>query len=249
MSFFEHLEELRSRLLRIVLAIVVGFGVSFYFRDALYHILSDPMRKLLPPGGKFIITNPPEYFFMTLKVAFVAGLLFTLPFIIYQLWLFITPGLYKKERKLAIPFVVVATALFYIGAVFAYFLVFPVVFKFFMQITPSDVLPMLSVNEYVSLVLKLMVAFGAVFETPIIIVFLGLLGIVNSSMLKRGRRYFVVLAFVIGAIFSPPDVLSQIMMGLPLLVLFESSIHVLAAIEKRRKAQEEKDEAELYDIE
>jgi sec-independent protein translocase protein TatC len=242
MSFFEHLEELRQRLLRSVLAIVVGFSVCMYFREPLFLVASAPLRKLLPENTSLVFTGLPDPFFMYLKVSFVAGLLLTIPYILYQLWLFVTPGLYQKERRLAVPFVLVAAGLFYTGALFAYFLVFPVVFNFFLGFQSPELRPVLSVKEYVSLILKLMVAFGVVFETPIVLVFLGLLGIVNSDMLKKGRRYFVVAAFVVGAIFSPPDVVSQIMMGLPLLVLFEASIHVLAFMERRRKAEEQQEE-------
>jgi len=241
MSFFEHLEELRRRLLHGAVAIVLGFVVCISFAKSLFEFLAAPLLKLLPENSSLVFTGLPDPFFMYLKVSFVAGFFLAIPYVLYQMWKFVAPGLYERERKLAVPFVLIATALFYVGAVFAYFLVFPVVFQFFLGFQSTDLKPMISIKEYVSLIMKLMVAFGAVFETPVIIVFLGLLGIVDSNLLKKGRRYFIVIAFVIGAILSPPDVLSQIMMGFPLLTLYEASIHILAYIEKRRKEREEEE--------
>lgn len=246
MSFFEHLEELRGRLLRAVLAVIVGFSVCWFFRQELYTFLVDPLLRVLPEGDKSVkIISPAEAFFTYLKIAFAGGVLIAVPFILYQMWKFIAPGLYPRERKLAFPFVLIATALFYIGSAFAYLLVFPVIFKFFMGFTSPELQPMISFREYVSLVTKLILAFGMIFETPIIIVFLGLLGVVDTNLLKKGRRYFIVLAFVIGALLSPPDVVSQILMGLPLLILYEASIHVLAVIERRRRIREEEERREL----
>lgn len=239
MSFFDHLEELRQRLLRAVLAVIVGFIASIAFSEKLFITIATPLTKLLPEGTSLVFTGLPEPFFMYLKVSFVTGVFLVIPYVLYEIWKFIAPGLYAKERKTAIPFVIVATILFYGGALFAYFLVFPVVFKFFLQFQSPELQPMISIKEYVSLILKLMLAFAVIFETPVIIVFLGMLGLVDTGFLKRGRRYFVVIAFVLGAILSPPDVLSQIMMGVPLLLLYEVSIHVLAVVEKRRKKEEE----------
>jgi sec-independent protein translocase protein TatC len=239
MSFFDHLEELRRRLLRCVLAIIIGFIVCFsLFAQPLYRFFSGPILKIIQKPLVFI--HPADAFFMYLKICFLAGLFAVIPYVLYQCWLFIAPGLYKSERKLALPFVVTATALFYVGGAFAYLLVLPVVLRFFIGFTVPDQLePMVAIKEYVSLVVKLMLGFGLVFETPIVLVFLGLLGIVDSDKLKKGRRYFIVIAFVIGALLSPPDVFSQILMGFPLLALYEVSIHVLVRIEKRRKAEEE----------
>lgn len=239
MSFFEHLEELRQRLLRVTIAVVLGFVACLAFSEKIFLTIATPLMKLLPEGTSMIFIGLPNPFFMYLKVSFVTGLFIVIPYILYEMWKFVAPGLYAKERKMAVPFVIIATILFYAGALFAYFLVFPVVFKFFLQIAPKEIEPQIEIKEYISLVLKLVLAFGVVFETPVIIVFLGLLGIVNTQMLKKGRRYFIVLAFLIGAVLSPPDVLSQIMMAGPLLVLFEISILVLGSIEKRRKKEEE----------
>jgi sec-independent protein translocase protein TatC len=245
MSFLGHMEELRKRLLWAALAIIVGFFVCLGFAYYILNFATEPLRALLPAGTTLIFTKLPDPFFVWVKVSMVAGILLVLPFVLYQLWKFIAPGLYKKERTMALPFVVIATALFYIGSTFAYFAVFPVVFGFFLGFQQADLKPMIDIGPFISLIMKLMLAFGAIFETPIIIVFLGLLGVVDSAFLKKGRRYFIVLAFVVSAMLTPPDVFSQIVMAGPLLVLFEGSIQVLSIIEKRRKAREEAEEQEL----
>jgi sec-independent protein translocase protein TatC len=240
MGFFEHLEELRSRLMRTVLALLVAFGILFPFGDTMYGFIARPLVKFLPEGAKMVFINPVAPFFTYLKVSLVAALLVCVPYIIYELWRFIAPGLYAKEKKLALPFVAIATALFYIGVCFAYFIVFPVIFRFFIVTVPaSNIEPMIDIREHVSLVMRLGLAFGAIFETPIIIIFLGLLGIVDTTFLKKGRRYFVVISFLIGAILSPPDIVSQIFIAAPLLILYEASIRALAVIEKRRAREAE----------
>lgn len=239
MSFIEHLEELRKRLIRAVIAIILGFAVCVMFREQLYDVLVGPIIGLLPKGSTLVFTRLQDPFFIYLKVAFLAGVFVTLPYVIYQLWLFVRPGLYPKERKLAFPFISIAVLLFYAGGAFAYFLVFPAAFKFFLGFQTESLKPMLSIKDYVSLVVLLMLAFGAVFETPIIIVFLGLLGVVHSNTLRKGRRYFVVLAFVIGAILTPtPDVFNQALMAVPMLLFYEVGILVLSVFEKRREREE-----------
>ncbi|MDQ7782419.1 MAG: twin-arginine translocase subunit TatC [Desulfomonilaceae bacterium] len=249
MSFLDHLQELRSRLIRAAAAIIIGFGVCVAFAERLFKQLAEPLLKLLPEGSTLISTGLPDPFFMYLKVAFVAGVFIVLPYIIWQLWLFIAPGLLDKERKYALPSIVTATLLFYLGAAFAYFVVFPAAFKFFLSYQTDYLKPMIAIREYVSLVLILMLAFGAVFETPVVIVFLGLLGIVNSEMLSKGRRYFIVLAFIIAAILTPtPDVINQTLMAGPMLLFYEISLRILRVIEKRRKLAEERLEKELYEM-
>ena len=240
MSFLEHLEELRSRLTRAVIAILVVFLVCLVFGERVFSLLSSPIVKLLPKDSTLIFTALPDPFFIYLKVSLIMGIFIALPYVLYQLWLFISPGLYQKERRMAVPFVVLATILFYIGACFAYFVVFPAAFKFFLSYQTPDLKPMISIREYVSLVMVLMLAFGAVFETPVIIVFLGLLGVFDTGQFKRGRRYFIVLAFVIAAILTPtPDVINQTLMAVPMILLYEVGIRILAIFEKRRKREEE----------
>jgi sec-independent protein translocase protein TatC len=244
MSFFEHLEELRQRLIRAVVAILIGFGGCLVVQERLFNLLAGPVIKLLPQDSSLIFTSLPEPFFIYLKVAFVGGVFLALPYVIYQLWLFVRPGLYLRERKLALPFVVVATLLFYAGGAFAYFLVFPAAFKFFLGFQTETLKPMLSIKQYVSLVMLLMLAFGTIFETPVVIVFLGLLGVVHSTTLRKGRRYFVILAFIIGAILTPtPDVINQSLMAIPMLLFYEVGIRILVIFEKRREKEELEQEA------
>ena len=245
MSFIEHLEELRKRLIRAVTAIILGFAVCIVFQERLYQVMVGPIVNLLPKGSTLVFTRLQDPFFIYLKVAFVAAVFATLPYIIYQLWLFVKPGLYDRERKLAFPFIGVAVLLFYAGGAFAYFLVFPAAFKFFLGFQTESLKPMLSIKEYVSLVVLLMLAFGAVFETPIIILFLGMLGVVRSTTLRKGRRYFIVLAFIIGAALTPPDVFTQCLMAIPVLLLYESGIWVLSAFEKRREREEQLEQQAL----
>ncbi len=245
MSFFQHLEELRSHLLKATLAVMLGFVACIYFGERLFNFLAAPLLEQLPKDSTVVFTGLQDPFFMYLKISFIAGIFLTFPYILYQVWKFVAPGLYSKEKRLGLPFVVTGTALFYVGAGFAYFVVFPVVFNFFLSFQTTALKPMISIKEYVSLIMKFMLAFGAVFETPIIIVFLGLLGIVSSDLLKRSRRYFIVIAFILGAVLSPPDPASQILLGIPLLVLYEASIHILVVIEKRRKKREKEWDAEF----
>jgi len=235
MTFLEHLEELRRRLVRSVIAILIVFCACWYFAERVFSILAAPVTRLLPKDTSLIFTGLPDPFFVYLKVSLIVAVFITLPYVLYQIWLFVHPGLLPKERKLALPFVLVATLLFYAGGAFAYFVVFPAAFKFFLGYQTPELKPMISIRDYVSLSMMLMLAFGAVFETPIIIVFLGLLGVVNSSMLKSGRRYFVVLAFIISAILTPtPDMINQTIMAVPMIIFYEVGIHVLALFERRR---------------
>jgi sec-independent protein translocase protein TatC len=245
MSFLDHLEELRSRLLRATLAIIAAFAVSLYFAEDLFSLLAAPLTKLLPTGFKLVYTSLPDPFFVYLKVSFVVGVFAVIPYVIYQLWAFIRPGLFPKERKLAVPFVILATSLFYLGAAFAYFLVFPAAFKFFLGFQTTELAPMINIRDYVSLAMVFLLAFCAIFETPIIIVFLGLIGLFDSGQLRRGRRYFIVIAFIIGAILTPtPDPFNQTLMAVPMLLLYEVGIRFLAIIERKRArdAQEEEQE-------
>jgi len=240
MSFLEHLQELRSRLIKAVLAVGVAFVVFLIFSDRLFKLVAGPIVKLLPKDSSLVFTALPDPFFIYLKVSFIAAVFVAIPFVLYQVWQFIRPGLHSHERKLALPFVVLATVLFYIGGAFAYFLVFPAAFSFFLGFQSTELKPMIAIREYVSLVMMLMLAFGAAFETPIVIVFLGLLRIFNSNQLRKGRRYFIVIAFIIGAILTPtPDPINQSLMAVPMLILYELGIRLLAVLEKRRETYQE----------
>ncbi len=246
MSFLEHLEELRARLIRAAIAIGIGFAVCIAFGERVFSIFAAPVTKLLPKDSWLVFTSLPDPFFVYLKVAFITGIFLALPYVLYQVWLFVRPGLLEKEKKLALPFIVVSTLLFYIGAVFAYFVVFPAAFKFFLSYETPELKAMISIRDYVSLVMLLMLAFGAIFETPVVIVVLGLLGLVDSGLLKKGRRYFIVLAFIIAALLTPtPDVINQTLMAIPLIIFYELGIQVLKLIEEKRRRDEALSESDI----
>jgi sec-independent protein translocase protein TatC len=225
-SFLSHLIELRNRLLRSLIVVGVVFVFLFPFASELYDLLARPLLAALPQGGKMIATEVTTPFFVPMKVAMMAAFLISLPYVLYQLWAFIAPGLYTHERRLIGPLVVASTLLFLCGMAFAYFLVFPVVFGFITSVAPQGVAVMTDIGKYLDFVLTLFVAFGITFEVPVAVVVLTRFGIVSVEKLKEARPYVIVGAFVIGAIFTPPDVVSQIMLAVPLWLLYEAGILV-----------------------
>lgn len=233
-SFIAHLLELRDRLLRIVLAVVVIFIILFIYPGAntLYSLLAQPLLATLPAGGQMIATEVTTPFFVPMKVAGMAAFLIALPYILYQVWAFIAPGLYSHEKRFALPLVVSSTLLFFAGMAFAYFLVFPVVFGFITQVAPEGVAVMTDIGKYLDFVLTLFMAFGITFEVPVAVVLLVKIGFVSVEKLRESRPYVVVGAFVIGAIFTPPDVISQFMLAMPLWLLYEVGIIVASFISK-----------------
>jgi sec-independent protein translocase protein TatC len=245
MSFLDHLSELRSRLIRVSVAVTIGFFLCVYVSDRLFKFLAAPIVKRLPSGSSLVFTGLPDPVFIYLKIAFVCGLFLALPYCLYEIWRFIRPGLYDRERRLAAPFIFVATLLFYLGGAFAYFIVFPTAFDFFLSFETPELKPMIAIREYVWLIMVLMLAFGLVFETPVVIVFLGLLGIFDSDQLRRGRRYFVVIAFIIAAVLTPtPDPLNQAIMAVPMILLYEVGVRILVLFEKRRLRDQDEDSLE-----
>lgn len=224
LPFTAHLEELRRRLIICFAAIGVGFVISYLFSRKLFEILMRPLLAAMPPEEKLIYTGLPEAFFTYLKVAFLAGILLAVPVIMYQLWVFIAPGLYDKEKRLVLPIVFLSSLFFVGGALFGYFVVFPFGFKFFMGFASDYVRPLPSMKEYLGFSAKLLFAFGIVFELPLFITFLARLGIVDVPLLKTKRKYAILLFFVFAAILTPPDVITQIMMAGPLILLYEVSI-------------------------
>jgi|Deesub1362A_J573_1020465.scaffolds.fasta_scaffold04700_1 sec-independent protein translocase protein TatC len=244
MPFLEHLEELRMRLVRAAIAVGVGFFVAYAFKERLYGYLTIPLKKAMPPGAKLIYTAPQEAFFTYLKVAFLAGVIGASPVIFYQLWRFVSPGLYRHERRAIWPFVIISSVLFVCGAVFCYAIVFPYAFQFFMSFATAEITPMLKLNEYLSFTATLLFAFGVVFEMPLVLVFLGRLGVVTSQGLRRWRKYAILVMFIAAAVFTPPDVVSQILMALPLIMLYEVSIILVAAAQRKKARREAEMEAE-----
>jgi sec-independent protein translocase protein TatC len=222
--FTEHLEELRKRLIVCFIAVGVGFVLSYGFKEKLFQILTRPLIRVMQTGDKLIFTGLPEAFFTYLKVAFLSGIILAAPVIFYEFWMFVAPGLYDKEKRLMVPVVVLSTVFFVGGAFFGYFIVFPFGFKFFLGFASEIIRPLPSMREYLGFASKLLLAFGLVFELPLIITFLAKLGMVSVSFLKKNRKYALLLFFIGAAILTPPDVVTQIMMALPLILLYEISI-------------------------
>ncbi len=237
-SFISHLIELRNRLLRALIAVGLVFVCLFPFASDLYAALAHPLLAVLPKGGQMIATDVTTPFFVPMKVAMMAALLVALPYVLYQIWSFIAPGLYAHEKRLIAPLVVASSVLFLCGMAFAYFVVFPVVFGFITSTAPKGVAVMTDINKYLDFVLTMFVAFGITFEVPVAVVVLVRMGVISIAKLKEIRPYVIVGAFVIGAIFTPPDVVSQTMLALPLWLLYETGIIVASMVSKRADAAE-----------
>ena len=238
-TFIEHLEELRKRLIISLVAVGVGFGICYIFAKEIFHILMIPLQRALPPGATMIYTGLPEAFFTYLKVALLAGIFVASPVVLYQIWLFVAPALYSREKRYAIPFVVSSTILFVGGAAFGYFVVFPFGFQFFMSFATDLIQPAPKLKEYLSFCSMLLLAFGLTFELPLFIFFLAKLGVVDARMLSRNRRYVILGMFSVAAIFTPPDIVTQVMMAGPLIILYEISIVIARMVGKKKKAAED----------
>lgn len=236
--FLSHLEELRARLIKCAIAVGLGFVISYIFAKDLFKILVSPLTANLPEGNGLIFTNLPEMFFVYLKTAIIAGILLASPVIFFQMWKFVAPGLYQNEKRYVIPFVIFSTLLFVGGGLFGYFIVFPFGFRFFLGYANEYISALPSVKEYFSFSSKLLLAFGAVFELPVVIYFLSKTGLVTVDFLKRNRKYAILLTFLAGSILTPPDVVTQIMMAGPLILLYEIGI-IIAMIGARKKEEEE----------
>lgn len=229
MTFTEHLEELRVRLTRCIIAVAVGFLACYGFAEQLFELLRRPLVDLLAPtGGSLIYTGLPEYFFTEMKLAAVAGLFVVSPYIFYQLWMFVAPGLYESERKWIVPIALCSAICFVVGALFGYFVVFPFGFQFFLGYATDFIKPMLSVSEYFSFATGMLFAFGLIFELPLFMLFLSVLGVITHKTMRKYRKYAILANFVVGAILTPPDVVSQMLMAVPLCLLYE--VGVLAAM-------------------
>jgi sec-independent protein translocase protein TatC len=233
-TFVSHLIELRDRLLRAVLGIVLTFLVLFPFADQIYTLLAQPLLAKLPAGGQMIATEVTTPFFVPLKMAMLAAFVVSLPHTLYQAWAFVAPGLYAHERRFMLPLVIASTLLFLAGMAFAYFLVFPVVFGFITGYAPQGVAVMTDIGSYLDFVITLFMAFGLAFEVPIAVIALVGFGLVRIATLKNIRSYVIVGAFVLGAIFTPPDIISQFMLAIPLWLLYETGILLAGFIERRK---------------
>ena len=223
-TFISHLIELRDRLLRAIIAVLAIFLILFYWARDIYTFLASPLLAALPQGASMIATDVTTTFFVPVKVTMLASFLIALPYVLYQIWAFVAPGLYTSEKRLVMPLIVSSTLLFFVGMAFAYFLVFPMVFKFFAGFTPVGVQMATDIDKYLSFVLTMFVAFGVTFEVPVVVIVLVRMGIMSIEKLREIRPYVIVGAFVIGAIFTPPDVISQLMLAIPLWILYELGI-------------------------
>ena len=232
-NFISHLIELRSRLLRIATGLLVIFVVLFPFANDIYSLLAAPLLNKLPLGGQMIATGVTTPFFVPIKVAMMTAFLVSLPHTLYQVWAFVAPGLYAHEKKFMIPMIVACSLLFLFGMAFAYFLVFPVVFGFIVGTAPEGVAVMTDIGNYLDFVMTLFFAFGLAFEVPIAVVMAVRFGWVSIAALKEARGYVIVGAFVIGAIFTPPDIISQFMLAVPMWLLYELGIVVAVVIGKK----------------
>ncbi len=230
-----HLTELRDRLLRALLAVLIVFIGLFPFANEIYSFVSEPLRALLPAGATMIATDVASPFLTPFKLTLVAAVFIAIPYVLYQAWSFIAPGMYRHEKRLAIPLLASSVALFYAGAAFAYYVVCPLVFGFFTSVGPEDIAMMTDINSYLNFVLKLFFAFGLAFEIPIAVVIMIWAGITTPDDLTRKRPYVIVGCFVFGMLLTPPDVISQALLAVPMWLLFELGI-VFGRIIMRRKA-------------
>ena len=229
-TFISHLVELRDRLLRAIVCVLLVFLGLFYWASDIYTLLAQPLLASLPAGGKMIATDVVGVFLVPVKVTLLVAFLVCLPYVLYQVWAFVAPGLYAHEKRLVLPLVVTSSILFFCGMAFAYFVVFPSVFRFMAAIAPEGVAWMTDIEKYFSFVLTMFIAFGVTFETPVAVVLLVRMGIVSVEKLKEGRPYVIVGAFVAGAIFTPPDVISQLLLAIPLCLLYEVGVRVASLI-------------------
>jgi sec-independent protein translocase protein TatC len=223
-TFISHLVELRDRLLRAIIAVVVALVCLFPWAKDIYALLAAPLLKALPAGATMIATDVTGTFLVPLKVTLMAAFLLALPYVLWQMWAFVAPGLYHHEKKLAVPVILSSFVFFLIGMSFAYFVVFPVAFGFFASYAPAGVQMMTDIDKYLSFVLTMFIAFGVTFEVPVIVLVLVRLRMVTIEKLKAIRSYVIVGAFVVGAVFTPPDVVSQLLLAVPLWLLYELGI-------------------------
>ena len=236
MGLMDHLSELRSRLVRCCIAVGIGFGICWAVVDPIFDILIHPLLAVLPAGTHAQYTTLPEAFFTRMYIAFVAGLFLASPAIFYQIWAFVAPGLYDEEKRHILPIAFLSAVFFVAGGAFCYFIVFPFAFNFFVSFSTPDIVITPKVSDYLSFVLKLLIAFGLIFEMPIFTLFLARMGILTAARMRKGRRYAIVGIFILAAILTPPDVVSQLLMACPMLLLYEASIWVAAAFGRKPRA-------------
>jgi sec-independent protein translocase protein TatC len=234
-TLFDHLLELRDRLLRSVVGVLLVFCCLVYFSQDIYQYVAQPLLATMPEGSQMIATDVASPFFAPFKLTLVLSLFIAMPFVLYQVWSFVAPGLYSSEKRLIAPLMLGSTLLFYGGIAFAYFLVFPVVFAFFTSVAPEGVVIATDISSYLDFILKLFFAFGAAFEIPIAIILMCWTGMTTPDSLREKRAYVVVGAFVIGMLLTPPDIISQTMLAVPMLLLFELGIIIASFYHKENE--------------
>ncbi len=239
--FMSHLIELRDRILRIVVVVIAIFMVLFFFANDLYHIVSAPLLAQLPDGSTMIATGVAAPFLTPFKLSLVTSIFIAIPFIFYQFWSFVAPGLYRHEKRLALPLLVSSIFLFYAGIVFSFYVVFPLMFAFFTATTPEGVAMMTDISQYLDFVLKMFFAFGLAFEVPIVTIVLTITGVTNADKLVEKRPYIIVGSFVVGMLLTPPDIISQTLLAIPIWLLFELGV-VFSRMIGNKKAEREAQE-------
>ncbi|MGB4075409.1 twin-arginine translocase subunit TatC [Pseudomonas sp.] len=247
MPLVSHLTELRSRLLRCVVSVLLLFGGLFYFAQDIYTIVSAPLRAYLPEGATMIATGVASPFLTPFKLTAWIALFLSVPVILHQIWGFIAPGLYKHEKRIAVPLLVSSIFLFYGGMAFAYFLVFPIIFHFFASVTPEGVAMMTDINEYLDFVLTLFFAFGVAFEIPVATFLLIWVGIVDVDTLRKSRPHVIVGCFVVGMVLTPPDIFSQTLLAVPMWLLFEAGLLCGSMIKRHDEHEPDETAAEAKD--
>ena len=230
--FVSHLIELRNRMLWAIGSILILFICLVPFANELYEWFAKPLISNLPQGGTMISTEPHGPFFIPFKFAFATAFALAIPIVLYQVWAFVAPGLYKNEKSIALPLVVSSTLLFYFGVMFAYYVVFPIIFGFFIRMAPEGVAVMTDISSYMSFALKLFFAFGLAFEVPVATVLLARMGVVTTQNMAKQRPYIILGAFVLGMLMTPPDIFSQIMLAVPVCLLFEVGLFFARKLEK-----------------
>ncbi len=244
-TFVSHLLELRDRLLRALGAVLVVFIIAAPFANDLYEILAAPLMSALPEGNSMISTQPHGPFFVPFKFAFAFAVAVAMPYLLYQLWSFVAPGLYSNEKRLAVPILVSSSILFYLGILFAYFAVFPLIFAFFTSSAPEGVAVMTDINLYLSFVLKLFFAFGLAFEVPVATVLLVKVGATTPESLATKRPYIIVGAFAVGMLMTPPDIFSQTLLAIPVWILFEAGLYFSRMVKRKDDQEKNSSEGEL----
>ncbi len=233
-SLYDHLAELRTRLIHSVLILVVATGICYGFSEQIFNFVRHPIQPYLPEGG-LIYTGPLDKFIAHLKLAFVCGILVSCPLWLYQIWKFIAPGLYANERKYSFAFITTGTILFVLGAAFSYYIALPMAFEFLMNFGGDIDKPMISIDQYMGFFTQMCLMFGVAFELPLVIIILGIMGIVSQEFLRKNRRYAIMVLAMICAIITPPDLLSMVMMLAPMVILFEAAILLVGVFEKKRE--------------